>query len=100
MMEDSQLTSPIRRKWELNKVQDWLDGNMYGQAKHQPRSNVLYGEEAVEAKKNGGELFQLAYGGQYGRKEMEDAMRTNQTPYRKSKKIALHICIFGVNRNV
>ncbi|KAG5611839.1 hypothetical protein H5410_023120 [Solanum commersonii] len=30
---------------------------------------------------------------------MEDAMRTNQTPYRKSKKIALHICIFGVNRN-
>ncbi|WMV47534.1 hypothetical protein MTR67_040919 [Solanum verrucosum] len=58
------------------------------------------GEEAVKAKKNGGELFQLAYGGQYGRKEMEDAMRTNQTPYRKSKKIALHICIFGVNRNV
>ncbi|KAG5616389.1 hypothetical protein H5410_016213 [Solanum commersonii] len=30
---------------------------------------------------------------------MEDAMRTNQTPYRKSKKIALHICIFCVKRN-
>ncbi|WMV18075.1 hypothetical protein MTR67_011460 [Solanum verrucosum] len=45
-------------------------------------------------------IFQLAYGGQYGRKEMEDAMRTNQTPYRKLKKIVLHICIFGVNRNV
>ncbi|WMV11656.1 hypothetical protein MTR67_005041 [Solanum verrucosum] len=42
-MENLQLTSSIRRKWELNKVSDWLDRNMYGQAKHQPRSNVLYG---------------------------------------------------------
>ncbi|KAG5587659.1 hypothetical protein H5410_048093, partial [Solanum commersonii] len=49
-------------------------------------------------KKSDGELFQLAYGGQYERKEMEDAMRTNQTPYRKSKKITLHICICGVNK--
>ncbi|KAG5626108.1 hypothetical protein H5410_011326 [Solanum commersonii] len=94
-----------KKELKLSKALDWLDGNMYGQAKHQPRSNVVYvaesGEEEVKAKKSGGELFQRAYGGQYGRKEMEDAMRTNQTPYRKLKKIVvLHICIFGVNRNV
>lgn len=32
-----------------------------------------------KSQKIGGELFQLAYGGQHGRKETKDAIRTNQT---------------------
>ncbi|WMV45905.1 hypothetical protein MTR67_039290 [Solanum verrucosum] len=57
------------------------------------------GEEA-KAKRDGGKLSQLAYGGPYGRKGMREFSKEDQTPFKRSKGNAFLLYDFGVKSNV
>lgn len=54
----------------------------------------------VKNRKSGGALSLLAYGGQFGGKEITDVLRLLLTQCRKLKITALILYIFGVKKRV
>uniref|UniRef100_A0A0V0IU04 Putative ovule protein n=1 Tax=Solanum chacoense TaxID=4108 RepID=A0A0V0IU04_SOLCH len=56
--------------------------------------------EGAKARRDGGKLSQLAYGGPYGRKGMREFSKEDQTPFNRSKGNAFLLYVFGVKSNV
>lgn len=55
---------------------------------------------AEKVKKGVGKLNQHAYAGIYGRGEMEEFLKIDQTPYKRANGIVLPFYVFGVKNNV